>query len=103
MLSLIDKSLQNANALQNIGIIDRTVRIIVGLAMISAWFFYPINSLNIWIALLPLLGIFPLLSGILGWCPVYALFKTKSCGMDERNTCGTYPDQFSHLMHHNDN
>lgn len=99
MASLIDKTLQNPYALQNIGIIDRTVRIIVGLAMISVWFFYPMTALSVWIALLPLLGILPLLSGILGWCPVYAMFGTKSCGMDDRNTCGTYPDQLDHLIH----
>ena len=99
MVSLIDKSLQNANALQNISIIDRTVRIIVGLAMIGVWFFYPFSSLTLWIALLPLIGVYPLLSGILGWCPVHAMFNTKSCGVDERNTCGTYPDQFNHLIH----
>lgn len=102
MVSLIDKTLQNSNALQNISIIDRTVRSIVGMAMISVWFFYPITSLSVWMALFPLLGILPLLSGILGWCPVHAMFNTKSCGMDERNTCGTYPDQLSHLIHPND-
>jgi hypothetical protein len=98
MISLIDKTLQTPHALQNIGIIDRTVRIIVGLAMVSVWLFYPITSLTLWIALLPLLGVVPLLTGILGWCPVYAMFHTKSCGVDERNTCGTYPDQLNHLM-----
>lgn len=99
MNSLIDTNLQHPNALQNIGIIDRTVRILVGLAMISVWFFYPMTSLNLSIALLALLGVAPLLSGILGWCPVHAMFKTKSCGTDDRNTCGTYPDQLNHLLH----
>jgi hypothetical protein len=102
MTSLIDKSLQHPNALQNIGIIDRTVRIIIGLAMISVWFFYPISTLSVWLALIPLAGALTLLSGILGWCPVYALFGTKSCGVDERNTCGTYPDQLDHLIHPHD-
>jgi hypothetical protein len=99
MVQLIDKSLQNKNALQNIGLIDRSVRIIVGLAMISTWFFYPVESVNLWFAALPLLGVFPLLSGILGWCPVYALFHTKSCGTDNRNSCGTLPDQLDHMIH----
>lgn len=99
MTSLIDKSLRNPYTLQNIGIIDRTVRIIVGLVMVGSWFFYPVENVGTWFALIPLLGVVPLLSGILGWCPVYAVFHTKSCGMDERNTCGTYPDQLSHLFH----
>lgn len=101
MVELYDKSLKNANALQNIGVIDRTARIILGLVMIGAWFVYPIASVSMWFALLPLLGIFPLLTGILGWCPTYAMFNTRSCGMDESNTCGTYPDQLHHLFHHN--
>lgn len=99
MVQLIDKSLQNSNALQNIGLIDRSVRILVGLAMVGSWFFYPIESVSLWFAMLPLLGVFPLLSGILGWCPVYAIFRTKSCGMDKRNTCGTLPDQIDHMLH----
>lgn len=98
MVQLIDKSLRNSNVLQNIGLIDRTVRIIVGLAMISVWFFYPIESVNLWFAALPLLGVLPLLSGILGWCPVYAMFHTKSCGTDKYNTCGPITDQLNHMV-----
>ncbi len=98
MVQLIDKSLQNSNVLQNIGLIDRTVRVIVGMAMISVWFFYPIESVNLWFAILPLLGVLPLLSGILGWCPTYAMFHTKSCGMDGHNSCGTLPDQLDHMV-----
>jgi len=100
MALLIDKSLQNRYALQNVGLIDRAVRVIVGLGMIGFWFFYPVESVNIWLAVLALLGVFPLLSGIIGWCPVYAIFHTKSCGTDEKNSCGTFPDQLDHLIHH---
>jgi len=99
MVQLIDKSLQNRNALQNIGLIDRTVRVIVGAAMISVWFFYPIETVNLWFAALPLLGVLPLLSGILGWCPTYAMFHTKSCGMDKSNSCGPITDQLEHMVH----
>jgi len=95
----IDKSLQNPNVLQNIGIIDRTSRVIIGSVMVGVWFVYPIASVSMWFALLPLLGVFPLITGILGWCPVYGLLKTKSCGSDERNSCGTFPDQLDHLIH----
>lgn len=95
----IDKTLQNPNALQNIGIIDRVSRVLVGSAMIGVWFVYPIASVSMWFALLPLLGVFPLITGILGWCPVYGMLKTKSCGSDKRNSCGTFPDQLDHLIH----
>ncbi|HEC19453.1 MAG TPA: DUF2892 domain-containing protein [Gammaproteobacteria bacterium] len=98
MASLIDKTLQHKFALQNVGLIDRSVRVIVGLAMIGSWFFYPMESVNLWFALLPLVGIVALLTGILGWCPVYAMFHTKSCGADAHNTCGTLPDQLTHMI-----
>lgn len=98
MVQLIDKSLQNSNALQNIGLIDRTVRVVIGLAMISVLFVYPVESVSLWFVLLPLIGVFPLLSGVLGWCPTYAALHTKSCGMDEHNSCGTFPDQLEHMI-----
>jgi Inner membrane protein YgaP-like, transmembrane domain len=99
MVQFMDKSLQNSNALQNIGLIDRTVRIIVGSAMIGTLFFYPIGSVSLWFAALGLVGILPLLSGVLGWCPVYAMFHTKSCGTDEHNSCGPMTDQLDHMIH----
>jgi len=98
MVQLIDKSLQNSNALQNIGLIDRSIRVIIGLAMMSVLFIYPAQSISSWFVLFPLLGVIPLLSGVLGWCPVHAAFHTKSCGMDEHNSCGTLPDQLEHMM-----
>lgn len=100
MIQLVDKSLRLADAIQNIGIIDRMARITLGMVMISMWFLYPIGSVSMWFALLPLLGIFPLLTGIMGWCPTYAFFHTRSCGMDENNTCGTFPDQLQNLFRH---
>lgn len=98
MKQFIDKSLQTTYRLQNMGVIDRIIRVFVGAFMIGVGFFYPIESMNIWFALLPLLGAIPLLSGILGWCPVYALFHTKSCGRDASNPCSTFPDQLLHLF-----
>lgn len=100
MHDYLDKSLQTSHRLQNIGIIDRFVRVFVGSFMIGVGFFYPMDSMSIWLAVLPLAGIIPLLSGILGWCPVYALFHTKSCGMDANNPCSTFPDQLLHLFGH---
>ena len=99
MVDFIDKSLQTKNPLQNISAIDRTARIIIGMALISVWFVADISTVNMWLVLLPLIGIVPLLSGIMGWCPVHAMFNTKSCGSDSHNTCGTLPYQLSRLFH----
>jgi hypothetical protein len=98
MNSFTDKSLQNTDVLQNIGAIDRTARFFIGFVMIGPMFFYEIETVNIWLAMSALLGIFPVLSGIVGWCPAYAIFGTRSCGTDEHNACGTLPFQFGRLF-----
>jgi hypothetical protein len=50
----------------NIGKTERVVRIMVGLGVLSLAFVGPRAS---W----AYLGILPLLSGLIGWCPPYAL------------------------------
>ena len=58
MADIFDKSLlQHQNALQNIGAIDRTARIIIGIAFISVCFVVEITSANVWLMLFPLFGI----------------------------------------------
>ena len=98
MIQLIDKSLQNANVLQNINAIDRGLRMVLGLALVSTWLFVDITAMSLPLALLPLVGALVVLSGVLGWCPVYAVFGTKSCGVDSHNRCGTLPFQISELF-----
>ena len=51
---------------QNVGSIDRTLRVIVGLGLISMVFIGP-QSVWGWV------GIVPLATGLIGWCPPYAL------------------------------
>ncbi|WP_455374560.1 YgaP family membrane protein [Kaarinaea lacus] len=99
MIQMIDKTLQHKYPLQNISAIDRTARIVIGMALISALFFMDINSVNLWLVVLPLIGIVPLMSGIIGWCPVHAFFHTKSCDTDSHNQCGTLPFQIQKLFH----
>ena len=99
MIQFIDKTLQHKYPLQNISPIDRTSRIIIGMILIGTPFFMDVGSANIWFVLLPLIGIIPLLSGIIGWCPVHAFFRTRSCGTDSHNACGTLPFQLQKLFH----
>ena len=101
MDKFFNKSIQkHPYAPQNIGIIDRVSRVSVGLVLICIWFIfpYPIYADSVWFALLPFLGVAPVVTGIIGWCPTYAIFKTKSCGTGKRNNCGTFPDQLDHLL-----
>ena len=58
---------------QNVGSIDRTIRIIVGLGLISLVFIGP-QTVWGWI------GVVPLATAMIGWCPPYALLGINSCG-----------------------
>ena len=61
---------------QNVHNIERVVRILVGLAIISLVFIGPQSAWG-W------LGLIPLTTGIIGWCPPYALFGFSTCNTKE--------------------
>lgn len=52
---------------RNEGTLDRVVRVVLGLALLSLVFVGPHTWLG-W------LGVVPLLTGIMGFCPAYRLF-----------------------------
>ena len=55
----------------NIGDTERGVRVVIGLAILSlAW----VGPKSPW----AYLGILPALTGVLGWCPPYALFHLST-------------------------
>ncbi len=57
---------------QNVGGIDRILRIAVGVALIAL---AATGTVGLW----GYIGVVPLLTGLLGWCPPYALFGFSSC------------------------
>ena len=57
---------------QNIHNIERVVRIVVGLVLISLAFWGPQSPWG-WI------GVIPLATGLLGWCPPYAMLGISTC------------------------
>lgn len=57
---------------QNVGFIDRTVRVIVGGALIAATL---MDILPVW----GWIGVIPLTTGLLSWCPAYTLLGIKTC------------------------
>lgn len=62
---------------RNVGGIDRILRIVIGLALIAGFFMNPDASLR-W---LYLIGILPLLTGLLGTCGLYSLLGINTCGI----------------------
>jgi hypothetical protein len=57
---------------KNIGTLDRTLRIVVGLALIALAATGTVGPWG-WI------GVVPLGTGLVGWCPAYTLFGIKTC------------------------
>jgi len=57
----------------NVGTIDRTLRIIVGLLLIALTLGGVIGAWG-WI------GLLPLATGVFRFCPAYSLFGIKTCG-----------------------
>lgn len=56
----------------NEGAVDRILRIIVGLVVLSLAFIGPQTAWGY-------LGVIPLLTGIVGFCPLYALLGINTC------------------------
>jgi hypothetical protein len=59
---------------KNVGGIDRILRIIVGLALIG-WGIFAQNWLGA-------IGIVPLATALIGWCPAYLPFGISTCDAD---------------------
>ncbi len=64
---------------QNIHQIERGVRIVVGLGLISMAFWGPAN---LWF----LVGVVPLATGLLGWCPPYSLLGINTCRLGQKTS-----------------
>ena len=58
----------------NVGGVDRGLRIVVGLVILGLFFF--VEGPHRWWALI---GFVPLLTGLMGWCPAYAIFGIGTC------------------------
>ena len=59
---------------KNVGGIDRILRIVAGLALIAA---AATGTVGVW----GYLGLVPLATGLMGWCPPYAMFGFNTCSV----------------------
>ncbi len=62
---------------RNEGTVDRILRVIVGLAVISLVFVGPQTPWG-W------LGVIPLVTGLIGWCPAYTLLGIRTCKLSPK-------------------
>ena len=60
----------------NEGSADRVIRIVAGLVLISLVFVGPQTPLG-WI------GLIPLITGVVGWCPLYQALGLTTCGSNK--------------------
>ncbi|OJF17233.1 MAG: hypothetical protein A6D91_08525 [Bacillaceae bacterium G1] len=59
---------------RNVGTADRWIRVVVGLALLSMLLFVEGN-----LKWLGLIGLIPLLTAAVKWCPLYTLFGIRTC------------------------
>jgi hypothetical protein len=56
----------------NVGTIDRALRIVAGLALIAL---AATGTIGVW----GYIGVVPLATALIGWCPAYSLLGIKTC------------------------
>jgi hypothetical protein len=61
----------------NVGSIDRAIRIIAGLAILGAGYYFK----SWW----GLVGLGPILTGLIGFCPAYLPFGFSTCRREEKS------------------
>ena len=61
--------------MKNVGSIDRAVRVVLGLGLLSLVF---IGPKTLW----GLIGLVPLVTGAVSWCPAYKLLGIRTCATD---------------------
>lgn len=61
----------------NEGTIDRALRILVGLAVLSLAFIGPKTPFGY-------IGVIPIVTGLIGFCPAYRLLGLNTCPMEKK-------------------
>lgn len=63
--------------MRNVGSVDRGIRVVAGLAIVAAGVYFK----SWW----GLIGLVPLLTATLGWCPLYLPLGLSTCPMKSRS------------------
>ena len=58
----------------NVGKVDKVIRLLLAIALFSLFFLLP--GQQKWLGLL---GLVPLLTGAINWCPIYAILGIDTC------------------------
>ena len=66
---------------KNIHPVERGIRVVVGLGISSLAFWGPSEKVF-------LLGLIPVLTGFIGWCPPYSLLGINTCSQKKTSSSG---------------
>ena len=62
---------------KNIGSLDRILRIVIGAALIAATL---MGAIGVW----GWIGVVPLATALMGWCPPYAILGFSTCALKKK-------------------
>lgn len=68
--------------MKNVGSADKIIRIVVGVALIAFALFGPADIAWKWVGWI---GVVPVLTALMGWCPAYSLFGLRTCPLDKKS------------------
>lgn len=60
--------------MKNVGNVDRIVRVIIGVAVLSLYFILQGNA-----RYFALIGLVPIITALIGYCPIYSIFGIRTC------------------------
>jgi hypothetical protein len=79
-----DDSNENEENVMNEGTIDRVIRVIAGITLLAlGWGEVVAGTLG---TVFKILGFVPLLTGLVGWCPLYAVAHLSTRGRATKDT-----------------
>ena len=84
-LNISTHDAQTGRPVENLGLTDRALRFITGLAMLVFGYFAIENVEYLFLgAVIILLSEYPLMTSILGWDPLYPVTGSRSCSIEKR-------------------
>jgi hypothetical protein len=88
---------------ENIGLVDRMIRFVGGGAVMTFGILKIVSTgHDVISAAAILLAVYPLMTTVVGWDPIYQLFGGRSCSLKGgRNQCGTLPYEIDAVLGHN--
>jgi Inner membrane protein YgaP-like, transmembrane domain len=68
--------------MKNVGSADKIIRIVVGIALIAFALFGPADIGWKWVGWI---GVVPILTALMGWCPAYSVLGMRTCPMEKKS------------------